>query len=373
MRLVPRFRVRKARPPIASEGRDRVRQSALPGRVRFQGGRATASRGHPGYLRQVPRAPMKIDQFLKHHGIAGNPFSEEDAQTDTVFKRGCLGTIHHPAWDKFFGSPADPSTALVFGEKGSGKTALRLQATAELEAYNDAAPRRERVFVISYDDFNPLPRPLPRPPSSAKDAARGPDALAAPGPHGRHPRPGRHPAGRRPDGREGRPVRPEPRPAPRPAPAGGPVRPVDRRADRAALEPAPPAVGVPPALEPPRPPDRLRHDAGRRRSCSRPSRSLRTLGVLPWLLVPIAAGLALLGLAAGPRRVVRPRHPQGPSASSAATPPRSAGNCSGSSPSELGGQPLPTAGRDRRRGALRAAPQVPGRARPRSATPGSSS
>ncbi len=97
---------------------------------------------------------MKIDQFLRHHGIAGNPFSEEDAQTDTVFKRGCLATIHHPAWDKFFGSPADPSTALVFGEKGSGKTALRLQAISELEDYNQAHPD-EKVFVISYDDFNP--------------------------------------------------------------------------------------------------------------------------------------------------------------------------------------------------------------------------
>jgi RecA/RadA recombinase len=97
---------------------------------------------------------MKTDQFLEHHGIAGNPFSEEDAQTDTVFKRRCLVKIHHPAWDKFFGSPADPSTALVFGEKGSGKTALRLQAVAELDAYNQAHPG-ERVFVISYDDFNP--------------------------------------------------------------------------------------------------------------------------------------------------------------------------------------------------------------------------
>jgi hypothetical protein len=97
---------------------------------------------------------MKLEQFLRHHGITGNPFSEEDAQTDTVFKRLCLATIHHPAWNKFFGSPADPSTALVFGEKGSGKTALRLQAAAELEAYNQANPN-ERVLAISYDDFNP--------------------------------------------------------------------------------------------------------------------------------------------------------------------------------------------------------------------------
>lgn len=97
---------------------------------------------------------MKIDQFLEHHGITLDPFSEEDAQTDTVFKRGCLRTIHHPAWTKFYGSPSDPSTAIVFGEKGSGKTALRLQVIAEIERHNQQHPE-SRVFVVSYDDFNP--------------------------------------------------------------------------------------------------------------------------------------------------------------------------------------------------------------------------
>ena len=113
---------------------------------------------------------MKTEQFLSHHGIAGNPFSEEDAQTDTVFKQRCLSTIHHPAWNKFFGNPADPSTALVFGEKGSGKTALRLQVTTELEKYNQQHPN-ERVFVISYDDFNPYLDHF-RAAVKAKDAAQ---------------------------------------------------------------------------------------------------------------------------------------------------------------------------------------------------------
>ena len=39
-------------------------------------------------------------------------------------------------------------------EKGSGKTALRLQAGSEMATYNQNNPD-ERVFVISYDDFNP--------------------------------------------------------------------------------------------------------------------------------------------------------------------------------------------------------------------------
>jgi hypothetical protein len=98
---------------------------------------------------------MKIEQLLGHHGIPGNPFGEEDAQTDAVFKRACMATIHHPSWSKFFGDPGEPSTAVVFGEKGSGKTALRLQATAELEAYNASHPEA-KVFVVEYDDFNPF-------------------------------------------------------------------------------------------------------------------------------------------------------------------------------------------------------------------------
>ena len=48
---------------------------------------------------------MKIQEFLEHHGIAGNPFAEEDAQNDTVFKRTCLETTFHPAWDKIYGDP----------------------------------------------------------------------------------------------------------------------------------------------------------------------------------------------------------------------------------------------------------------------------
>ena len=98
---------------------------------------------------------MKVHEFLEHHGIAGNPFAEEDAQNDTVFKRTCLETTFHPAWDKIYGDPADPSTSIVFGEKGSGKTALKLQMVRQFERHNDAQPDG-RTFVVLYDDFNPF-------------------------------------------------------------------------------------------------------------------------------------------------------------------------------------------------------------------------
>ena len=90
---------------------------------------------------------MKVQQFLEHHGIAENPFGQEDAQVDHVFKQYCLEATHHPAWDKIFGNPANPSTSVVFGEKGSGKTALRLQIAGELQKYNREHPE-EQSFKI---------------------------------------------------------------------------------------------------------------------------------------------------------------------------------------------------------------------------------
>lgn len=98
---------------------------------------------------------MKTQQFLEHHNIRENPFGQEDAQSDHVFKQHCLTGTHHPAWDKIVGNPADPSTAVVFGEKGAGKTALRLQIVRNVDEHNRARPE-EKVFVVEYDDFNPF-------------------------------------------------------------------------------------------------------------------------------------------------------------------------------------------------------------------------
>jgi len=98
---------------------------------------------------------MKIQPFLEHHGIARNPFAEEDAQMDPVFKEHCIDSTYHPTWDKVYGDPHEPASSIVFGEKGSGKTAMRLQLARHLEAFNDQSPAK-RLFVVHYDDFNPF-------------------------------------------------------------------------------------------------------------------------------------------------------------------------------------------------------------------------
>ena len=134
---------------------------------------------------------MKIQQFLEHHGLVSNPFADEDAQTDLVFKGACIRSVFHPAWDKIYGDPTEPATSVVFGEKGSGKTAMRLQVVRRLADYNTDHPDRQ-VFVVQYDDFNPFIDRFRECFHGRVAADRsGPGPMAAVGPHRRHPLAGR--------------------------------------------------------------------------------------------------------------------------------------------------------------------------------------
>ena len=63
------------------------------------------------------------------------------------------------------GDTAQPATAVVFGEKGSGKTAIRLTLAKQIAEHNLTQddvhrdkPARigQRVLVVAYDDFNPI-------------------------------------------------------------------------------------------------------------------------------------------------------------------------------------------------------------------------
>ncbi len=153
---------------------------------------------------------MKIQQFLDHHGIAANPFADEDAQTDLVFKGACIRNTFHPTWDKIYGDPSEPATAVVFGEKGSGKTAIRLQLARHLTDYNADHPDHQ-VFVVQYDDFNPFLDRFRDRFSGQAAAGTALGAMAAVGPHGRHPLAGRHPVGRSHPGSEAGPASRGPR------------------------------------------------------------------------------------------------------------------------------------------------------------------
>ena len=98
---------------------------------------------------------MDIQRFFDHWQLEENPFQAEEARNDAVYARTIGSTVTHPDFQKIFGQPEVPSTSIVFGEKGSGKTAMRLMMERRVEAHN-ATHDEDRVWMIRYDDLNPF-------------------------------------------------------------------------------------------------------------------------------------------------------------------------------------------------------------------------
>lgn len=115
---------------------------------------------------------MNLSQFFEHWQIVENPFRGEEARHDSVFARmggsggsggggdgagngRAVPTTVHSDFEKILGDPARPASAIVFGEKGSGKTAIRLQLEERIAAYNAAHPQA-RALLVAYDDLNPF-------------------------------------------------------------------------------------------------------------------------------------------------------------------------------------------------------------------------
>lgn len=155
---------------------------------------------------------MTLTEFLEHWAIVENPFMGEEARHDAVFTRLAMGdakgaregtppaphatgaapspaesavggtpgagepgaeprastpprtprrpaAVTHPDFDKVFGDPARPASSIVFGEKGSGKTAMRLQIEQRVADHN-AANFTRRALLVAYDDLNPVLDPF---------------------------------------------------------------------------------------------------------------------------------------------------------------------------------------------------------------------
>ncbi|MFG0306230.1 MAG: hypothetical protein ACF8Q5_08460, partial [Phycisphaerales bacterium JB040] len=113
---------------------------------------------------------MNLSQFFQHWGIAENPFRGEEARHDEVFARmertaaaggmgsamagrGHDGASRHSDFEKIAGELTRCSTSVVFGEKGSGKTAIRLQLADAVHKHNQKA-EKDRILLVSYDELN---------------------------------------------------------------------------------------------------------------------------------------------------------------------------------------------------------------------------
>jgi len=117
--------------------------------------------------------------FLSHFGIRENPFRGEEARLDTVFcpitssdAQQLAGNTDHTAGlepghsplamaaqhaelEKFIGDFQRPASSVVFGEKGSGKTAMRLQI-AQAAAVHNARNPDARMLMVAYDELHPF-------------------------------------------------------------------------------------------------------------------------------------------------------------------------------------------------------------------------
>jgi hypothetical protein len=111
---------------------------------------------------------MNVEDFFKHHGITENPFGAEEARHDPVFERLLHDGTGHPGFGKILGRIDQPSAAIVFGEKGSGKTAIRLLIGRKVAEHNRAVasgqaghsgngqPPPRRTLLVAHDDLNPV-------------------------------------------------------------------------------------------------------------------------------------------------------------------------------------------------------------------------
>jgi len=100
---------------------------------------------------------MNVSRFFEHWSVAENPFRAEEARHDAVFQRLPEGTAMHPDFEKILGEFDAPSASIVFGEKGAGKTAIRMQLANRIAKHNELARGVEsRVLLVAYDDLNPI-------------------------------------------------------------------------------------------------------------------------------------------------------------------------------------------------------------------------
>ena len=81
----------------------------------------------------------------RHHwSLDEDPFVQQDADKDPVLRRVPAEAVHS-SFDRLYGSVEAPGPGVVFGEKGSGKSSLRLAMKRRLD--------EESAFVVEYIEF----------------------------------------------------------------------------------------------------------------------------------------------------------------------------------------------------------------------------
>lgn len=95
---------------------------------------------------------MFTQKWRDHWGLSSDPYACEDADKDLILNQIEMSAVHS-GFDRVFGDPRAPAPGIVFGEKGSGKSGLRLMMRRRLRSHNEAHPDA-KVFDVEYIDFN---------------------------------------------------------------------------------------------------------------------------------------------------------------------------------------------------------------------------
>ncbi|MFT5289905.1 MAG: hypothetical protein ACI8QS_000783 [Planctomycetota bacterium] len=95
---------------------------------------------------------MFVETWRKHWGLTQDPFACEDADKDQILSRMDTEAVHS-GFDRLFGDPQSPAPGIVFGEKGSGKSGLRLTMKRRIRDYNESSSEG-KVFCSEYNDFD---------------------------------------------------------------------------------------------------------------------------------------------------------------------------------------------------------------------------
>ena len=90
--------------------------------------------------------------WRQHWGLSEDPFACEDADKDLILASVDPAAVHS-GFDRIFGNPRSPAPGIVFGEKGSGKSGLRLMTKRWIERHNQEHADA-RTFVLEYIDFD---------------------------------------------------------------------------------------------------------------------------------------------------------------------------------------------------------------------------
>ena len=95
---------------------------------------------------------MFLTTWREHWSLEKDPFACEDADKDLVLSE-MTRTAVHSAFDRVYGDPRSPAPGIVFGEKGSGKSGMRIAMRERLEEFSSQADGK-RILCSEYVDFD---------------------------------------------------------------------------------------------------------------------------------------------------------------------------------------------------------------------------